>query len=82
MPSETNHSNWEKSSFRRITVTLPQEAYGRLIGESSRRKIAGEPNQLISALLREAVSAYLDRIPHDNQAHAVLSRDTLNTEQY
>ena len=70
MPIEANHSNGDKSSFRRITVTLPQEAYGRLIGESSRRKIAGEPNQLISALLREAVRDYLQRLPNEHETLA------------
>lgn len=60
MPTDMNHGHGEKSGFRRITVTLPQEAYEQLIRESSRRKIAGEPNQLLSALLREAVSAYLE----------------------
>jgi transcriptional regulator of met regulon len=54
------HGN--KHSFRKITVTVPQDAYERLIRESARRKIAGEPNQLLSALLREAVSLYLDEL--------------------
>jgi transcriptional regulator of met regulon len=52
----------KKSAFRKITVTLPQEAYEKLIQESARRKIAGEPNQLLSALLREAVVDYLKRM--------------------
>ena len=37
------------------------ELYERLIRESARRKIAGEPNQLVSALLREAVTQYLEQ---------------------
>jgi len=49
----------EKSAFRKITVTVPPEVYERLVQESARRKIAGEPNQLLSALLREAVTRYL-----------------------
>jgi len=36
--------------------------YERLVRESARRKIAGEPNQLLSALLREAVTRYLAEI--------------------
>jgi len=52
----------EKCNFRKITVTLPQNAYERLIQESARRKIAGEANQLLSALLREAVTEYLSRL--------------------
>jgi hypothetical protein len=57
-----NPPHGEKGSFRKVTVTLPQEAYARLIRESARRKIAGEPNQLISALLREAVDRYLEQL--------------------
>jgi hypothetical protein len=49
----------EKASFRKVTLTLPPESYERLIEESVRRKLAGEPNQLLSALLREAVTLYL-----------------------
>ncbi len=49
----------EKGRFRKITITLPPGDYERLIHESARRKIAGEPNQLLSALLREAVTHYL-----------------------
>ena len=51
----------EKGGFRKMTITLPQEAYEKLVRESARRKIAGEPNQLLSALLREAVSCYLNQ---------------------
>ena len=52
----------EKGTFRKITVTVPQQAYEKLIQESARRKIAGEPNQLLSAILREAVADYLSRL--------------------
>lgn len=52
----------EKRAFRKMTVTVPPEIYERLVRESARRKIAGEPNQLLSALLREAVTKYLDQI--------------------
>ena len=51
-----------KGSFRKVTVTLPQDIYERLIRESARRKIAGEPNQLLSDLLREAVTRYLAQL--------------------
>jgi hypothetical protein len=54
-----NPPHGQKRSFRKVTVTLPPEVYARLIRESARRKIAGEPNQLLSALLREAVDRYL-----------------------
>ena len=36
--------------------------YEKLVKESARRKIAGEPNQLLSALVREAVIEYLKRL--------------------
>ena len=52
----------DKGSFRKVTVTLPQDAYARLIQESARRKIAGEPNQLLSDLLREALTRYLEQL--------------------
>jgi transcriptional regulator of met regulon len=52
----------EKGAFRKITVTVPPDVYERLVQESARRKIAGEPNQLLSALLREAVARYLAEI--------------------
>ena len=51
----------EKTDFRKVTVTLPQSIYERLIQESARRKIAGVPNQMLSALIREALTHYLDR---------------------
>ena len=60
--ADPNPPYGDKSSFRKITLTLPQSAYQKLIQESARRKIAGEPNQLLSALLREAVDEYLSRL--------------------
>ena len=56
------HADELKGTFRKITVTVPQQAYEKLIQESARRKIAGEPNQLLSAILREAVADYLTRL--------------------
>ena len=49
-----------KGGFRKITITLPLDAYEGLMAESVRRKTVGEPNQLLSALLREAASRYFD----------------------
>ncbi len=49
----------EKGNFRKITVTLPPAAFEKLVNESARRKIAGERNHLLSALVREAVVEYL-----------------------
>jgi len=61
VPSKERNPNppyGEKGSFRKVTLTLPPELYERLIQESVRRKLAGAPNQLLSALLREAVTLY------------------------
>lgn len=57
-----NPPHGEKGEFRKITVTIPPVAYEQLIHESARRKIAGEPNQMLSSLLREAVMDYLKRL--------------------
>jgi hypothetical protein len=69
-----NPPHGEKGDFRKITVTLPPGAYNKLIEESARRKIAKEPNQLLSALLREAVTEYLRRFgngtPDPGSKHA------------
>src|SRR5690348_13685568 len=58
-----------KGGFRKVTLTLTPEAYEQLIRESTRRKIAQEPNGQLSAVLREAIMDYLRRTnkqPEDN----------------
>lgn len=57
-----NPRRGEKGGFRKITITVPQWAYRLLIQESARRKIAGESNQLLSAVLREAITDYLKKL--------------------
>jgi hypothetical protein len=59
MRLEANPPRGEKGDFRKVSITIPPEAYEKLVRESARRKIAGEPNQLLSALVREAVIQYL-----------------------
>lgn len=59
---ETILRRGEKSDFRKVSITIPPEVYEKLVRESARRKIAGEPNQLLSALVREAVIEYLTRL--------------------
>ncbi len=61
-PWNPNPPYGERGCYRKLTVTLPQELYERLIQESARRRIAGAPNQLLSALLREALCQYLERL--------------------
>ena len=51
-----------KGDFRKVSITMPPEAFEKLVRESARRKIAGEPNQLLSALVREAIIQYLERL--------------------
>jgi hypothetical protein len=59
---EANAPRGEKGDFRKLSVTLPPEVYQRLVQESARRKIAGEANQLLSGLVREAIIEYLKRL--------------------
>jgi hypothetical protein len=59
MRLEANPPRGEKRDFRKVSITIPPEAYEKLMQESARRKIAREPNQLLSALVREAVVLYL-----------------------
>lgn len=61
-PIDPNPPYGAKRGFRKLTVTVPPDVYERLVRESARRKIAGEPNQLLSALLREAVYLYLEQL--------------------
>ena len=61
-PTDPNPPYGKKGAFRKITVTVPPDVYEKLVRESARRKIAGEPNQLLSALLREAVYDYLEQL--------------------
>ena len=66
---EPNPPYGEKGGYRKLTVTLPPFVYERLIQESARRKIKGEPNQALSALIREALSLHLDNLDlHNNEA--------------
>jgi predicted HicB family RNase H-like nuclease len=59
---DPNPLNGHKGEFRKLTLTVPQEYYEKLVKESARRKISRELNQLISALLREALAEYLARL--------------------
>ena len=62
MNVDANPPRGEKGDFRKVSVTMPPVAYEQLVRESARRKIAGEPNQLLSSLVREAVIQYLERL--------------------
>jgi len=69
-PKYANPPYGQRGNFRKLTVTLPQEVYERLVLESARRKIAGKGNQLFSELLREAIIEYLDRLDSEPKAVA------------
>jgi hypothetical protein len=56
---KANPAHGEKGDFRKVTVTLPPEAYRLLVEESARRKIAGDPNHLLASIVREAVVSHL-----------------------
>ena len=47
------HAWGERGDFRKVTVTLPPAVYDALVQESARRKSAGDPNHLLSAIARE-----------------------------
>jgi hypothetical protein len=65
MHVDANPPRGEKGDFRKVSVTMPPATYEQLVRESMRRKIAGEPNQLLSALVREAVIQYLERLTNE-----------------
>ena len=56
---EANPAHGEKGDFLKVTATLSPEVYRLLAEEMTRRKLAKEPNAQLSAILREAVVAYL-----------------------
>jgi hypothetical protein len=51
----------DKRGYRKLTVMLPPDSYERLIRESVRRKIAGEPDCQVSCMLRDAIIRYFDK---------------------
>jgi hypothetical protein len=54
-----NPPHGEKSGFKKLTITLPPALYNLLVRESGRRKMAGEPNHLFSAIIRESLLRHL-----------------------
>ncbi len=56
-----NPPHGEKGDFLKVTATLSPEVYRLLADEMTRRKLAKEPNAQLSAILREAVVAYLEK---------------------
>jgi hypothetical protein len=58
-PPHVDPPRGERGESRKVTITLPPKAYEQLVKESARRKIAKEPNHLLSAVIREALHEYL-----------------------
>ena len=57
---EANPPHSRRGEFVKVTVTLPPEVYGLIAQEAMRRKMAKERDPLISAIVREAIVAYLE----------------------
>ena len=57
---EANPPHGARGEFVKVTVTLPPEVYGLIAQEAMRRKMAKERDPLISAIVREAIVAYLE----------------------
>jgi hypothetical protein len=58
-PIEAHAPHGERGEYLKITATLSPEAYDLVLAEMRRRKLARLPNAQMSAILREAVVAYL-----------------------
>ena len=56
----------DRGDFRKVTVTLPPEVYDALVHESARRKSAGDPNHLLSAIVREWFAQRQPLLPIEN----------------
>jgi transcriptional regulator of met regulon len=62
---EANPPHGQKNDFVRVTVTLPPTVYELIAKEATRRKIEKERNPVISAIIREAAVAYLEKGARD-----------------
>lgn len=51
----------EKGDYKKFTVTLPPNVYLLIMDEVIRRKLAGEPEPGISAVIREAVVKHFSK---------------------
>ena len=60
--ADTTAPHGSRGDFRKVTVTLPPVVYAALVQESSRRKIAGEPDPLLASIVREAVVSHLKKL--------------------
>jgi transcriptional regulator of met regulon len=51
----------EKGDYVKLTVTLPPAVYELVMTEVTRRKVAKEPEPVISAVLRDATLQYFSK---------------------
>jgi hypothetical protein len=63
---EANPPHGQKGDFVKVTVTLPPAVYALLAQEATRRKLTKARDPLISAIIREAVVAYLQESAEAN----------------
>lgn len=56
---EPHAPHGERGDFLKVTATLSPEVYRLLSQEALRRRLGQEPNAGLSAIIREAVVAYL-----------------------
>jgi hypothetical protein len=59
------HSHGTKGDFRKISITLPPTIYKLLLEESTRRKIAGAEDSLLSAIARDGILGTLSLLPNE-----------------
>jgi hypothetical protein len=60
---DANPPHGQKRDFVKVTITLPPVVYTLLAREATRRKLAKARDPLLSAIVREAVVAYLQASP-------------------
>jgi hypothetical protein len=58
-PAEVHAPHGERGDFIKVTATLSPQVYELVLDEMRRRKLAREKDAGLSAILREAVVAYL-----------------------
>jgi hypothetical protein len=68
-PIDVNPPHGEKGGFIKVTATLSPETYRLAMGEVTRRKLAKAGDAQISAVIREALAAYLGK-EREKQASA------------
>jgi hypothetical protein len=56
---EVHAAHGERGDYLKVTATLSPEVYKLISDEMLRRKLGRQPNAQLSAILREAVVAYL-----------------------